>query len=403
MYSAVLCKEDFLEMKRTVKGYSKKLERYLEKCNKILLVYKRSCDTYEILPNIGSFSIALMNLLGEIEVFLEEEHEQTLQKKVLEFSFEVRHFLNICDLVDEHYVIYTEHGADGRFYMHLFCVNPAANLQNCLDKGNSAIFFSATMLPVTYYQKMFSTRTDDYTLYIESPFMREKLGLFIGYDVSSRYTRRNQQEFDKIAGYLKQMVESKSGNYMAFFPSYQMMQQVYESFVKLPGMQKIRCMLQESAMGEAQKEEFLAAFAERTEDTLLGFCVMGGVFSEGIDLTGSSLIGAAVVGTGIPQIGREREILKEYYDKNGENGFDYAYRIPGMNKVLQAAGRVIRTQKDIGIVLLLDERFLNREYQEMFPAEWQGYETCILNNASRKQGEFWARAALLDEEGESSI
>ncbi|MGI6095505.1 MAG: ATP-dependent DNA helicase [Lachnospiraceae bacterium] len=398
MYSAVLCKEDFLDMKRTVKGCSKKLERYLGQCNKILLEYKRSCDTYEILPNTGSFPIALMNLLGEMEVFLEGEHEPQLQKKVLEFSFAVRHFLNICDLVDENYVIYTEHGSEGRFYMHLFCVNPSANLQNCLDKGNSAVFFSATMLPVTYYQKLFSTRENDYTLYIESPFAKENLGLFIGYDVSSRYSRRGSQEYLRIAGYLQQMVQGKPGNYMAFFPSYQMMRDVYESFSNLSGAEQISCILQEPSMSEQEKEEFLSAFAEGTGQTLLGFCVMGGVFSEGIDLTGSSLIGAAVVGTGIPQIGREREILKDYYDRKGENGFDYAYRIPGMNKVLQAAGRVIRTQEDKGVVLLLDDRFLKQEYQEMFPQEWKEYETCILKNIPEKSEAFWMRSSRLDAE-----
>lgn len=151
-------------------------------------------------------------------------------------------------------------------------------------------------------------------------------------------------------------------------------------------------------MSEQEKEEFLSAFAEGTGQTLLGFCVMGGIFSEGIDLTGSSLIGAAVVGTGIPQIGREREILKDYYDRKGENGFDYAYRIPGMNKVLQAAGRVIRTQEDKGVVLLLDDRFLKQEYQEMFPQEWKEYETCTLKNIPEKSEAFWMRSSRLDAE-----
>ena len=142
-------------------------------------------------------------------------------------------------------------------------------------------------------------------------------------------------------------------------------------------------------MSEQEREEFLEQFQEEGEKTLTGFCVMGGIFSEGIDLAGKKLIGAAIVGTGLPQVGSEREILKEYYDRKGNMGFAYAYRYPGMNKVLQAAGRVIRTKTDRGVVLLLDERFLQRSYQELFPAEWQGYEVCTVSQVGEKIGRFW--------------
>ncbi len=125
------------------------------------------------------------------------------------------------------------------------------------------------------------------------------------------------------------------------------------------------------------------------EKSLLGFCVMGGIFSEGIDLKNDSLIGAVIVGTGLPQVCNEREILKQYFDGWGENGFDYAYRYPGMNKVLQAAGRVIRTATDFGIVVLLDERFLSTAYQRLFPREWRNYEIVNVDQISRKVERFW--------------
>ena len=194
-----------------------------------------------------------------------------------------------------------------------------------------------------------------------------------------------------MAEYIVQLLLGKRGNYLVFFPSYRMMEdicQVVEEKIE-NSKAKVRYVYQTPSMTEQEREDFLEQFQEDGEETLAGFCVMGGIFSEGIDLAGKKLIGAAVVGTGLPQIGSEREILKEYYDEKANMGFSYAYRYPGMNKVLQAAGRVIRTKTDRGIVLLLDERFLQRAYQELFPAEWQGYEVCTVAQVEEKIGQFW--------------
>lgn len=388
MYSARLCKEDFLELRRMVKDQSKKLDRLLGKCNKELLEYKKECESYEVLPNLGSFSISLMNLQGEMENFLEDDHKEEIRKAVLEFSFQVRHFLNMYDLLDENYVIYCERQQD-RFSVNLFCVNPASNLQNCLNKGNSTVFFSATLLPIAYYRSLFSTREDDYAMYARSPFAREKLCLMLGRDVSSKYTRRGYGEYRKIADYIRRIVRTKEGNYMIFFPSYRMMEDVYEIYEEEFSSDSCRCILQDTGMGEKEREAFLEEFASGKEGTLVGFCVMGGVFAEGIDLYGDRLIGAVIVGTGLPQVSNEREILKQFYDKRGMNGFDYAYRYPGMNKVLQSAGRVIRTDEDAGIVVLLDERFQQGEYRQLFPIEWEGYRICSLGGIEEEIQKFW--------------
>ena len=175
---------------------------------------------------------------------------------------------------------------------------------------------------------------------------------------------------------------------MVFFPSYKMMEEVYEIYQEEFSVNWIRCIEQTSAMNELEREEFLEEF-EKKEESLVAFCIMGGIFSEGIDLIGEKLIGAIMVGTGIPQIGNEREILRSYYEERGENGFDYAYRYTGMNKVLQAAGRVIRTSEDRGIILLLDERFQQREYRNLFPVEWSDRKGCTLNNVESLIQEFW--------------
>lgn len=391
MYSAVLCKEDFLETAKIVKEHSAKLYKILKKCNRMMLEYKRECDECTVMENIAGLSLQLMNLLGEMENFLEKEHEEKVQKAVLEFSFSVRHFLNMYDIADENYVIYSHYDDEQRFLVTLYCVNPKRNLQECLNKGRGAVFFSGTFLPLPYYRSLFSERRDDYAICASSPFLRENLKLLVACDVSSKYTRRSVSEYEKMAEYIYAMAAGKQGNYMVFFPSYRMLEDIYEIFrAKAEERQfKVSCILQSSNMTEKEREEFLEAFQENTTGTLIGFCVMGGIFSEGIDLTGERLIGAAIVGTGLPQVGCEREILKNYYDEKAQNGFAYAYRYPGMNKVLQAAGRVIRTKEDRGVVLLLDERFLQREYLELFPQEWQGYEKCTIKNAGQKIKAFW--------------
>ena len=146
-------------------------------------------------------------------------------------------------------------------------------------------------------------------------------------------------------------------------------------------------------MKEEEREAFLERFAVQPEGeqtkSLLGFCVLGGIFSEGIDLKREALIGAAVVGTGLPLVCHEREILRQYYEERNMDGFAYAYRYPGMNKVLQAAGRVIRTDEDRGVILLLDDRFLGSDYRRLFPLEWNGYQICRLPEAGKKIEEFW--------------
>lgn len=391
IFSAALYKEDFLAMKRIAKLFDKKLERLTDRCNKKLLEYKRECDGCRVMESISDFVLPLLGLMSELETCLETLRDEELRRQVLEFYFQVRSFLMIYELVDENYVIYAQHEEDGRFKIKLFCVNPAANIQECLDRGRSTVFFSATLLPVQYYKKLLSTREDDYAVYVDSPFCQEKRCLILCRDVSSRYTRRNETEYRKIAAYIHAAASAKAGNYMAFFPSYRLMEDVLSVYRSEFAGENVEILVQGTGMTEVQREEFLGKFQEKNDRSLVGFCVMGGIFSEGIDLAGEKLIGAVVIGTGIPQIGQERELLKEFYDKKGENGFDYAYRFPGMNKVLQSAGRVIRTREDVGVILLLDDRFCTREYEMLFPREWAERTTATLPAVSGILQSFWEK------------
>ena len=393
MYSAELCKEDFLAVKKLVKGEAPRFAKRLEACNKILLTMKKECENYKVLDNISHFGIQLMNVLSETDRYLEECVDKEVRETVLDFYFQVRSFLNIYDGLDENYVVYTEYQEDGRFVLKLFCVNPAANLQKCLDKGNSAVFFSATLLPIKYYKRLLSTEKDNYAVYIDSSFDTKKRLLMNGVDVSTRYTMRSREMYQRYAAYIFRVVKAKMGNYLIFFPSYRFMEDVYQEFTQLLASDKeeMELVIQQQHMDEEERENFLRAFEMGREKSLIGFGILGGIFSEGIDLTNEKLIGTLIIGTGLPQVCNEREILKSYFEQKGLSGFDYAYRYPGMNKVLQAAGRVIRTEDDRGVILLLDERFQREKGKEIFPKEWADCERCRLDIVEEKIRLFWEK------------
>lgn len=447
MYSAELRKEDFLELKKEVRIYDKKMGALLERCNRQLLTYKKECETYKVLESIDPFILAVNKLAAQMERFLEDHDDSPVRKAVLEFYFEISHFLLIYDKLDDKYVMYDEMQDDGSFLLKLFCVDPSGNLEECMMRARSSILFSATFLPIQYYKSLLGGEKDDYEVYAASVFSPKKRGLFIGSDITSKYTRRGPGEYFRAASYIKEITAQKKGNYLIFFPSHAFLKQVYEVYLEaFYEEEREICILQETRMGEKEREDFLRKFSRLEESSgeenfteenlaeeilteeilteknliieeelmgedliraaepvklediqnqsadsrsLLGFCVLGGIFSEGIDLKQDRLIGAVIVGTGLPQVCNEREIIRRYFDKQSENGFDYAYQYPGMNKVLQAAGRVIRTVDDIGIVALLDERFLQRSYQRMFPREWKDYQVTTCNHAAFHVGEFW--------------
>lgn len=387
MYSAALYKEDFLELRKQVKNLDGKLARRLGEVNKLFLELKRECENYQILVSVSHIVLKLMNLLTEMERFLEEPSDDELRENVLSLYFQVRSFVNIHDILDENYVIYSELEENGRFKVKLFCVNPAVNLQNYLDYGSGTVFFSATLLPIHYYKSLLSVEKDDYAIYAQSSFPQENMLLLQARDVSSRYTLRGTDMYRRYAKYIGKTARCKKGNYMVFFPSYKFMQEVYEQFAG--SEEGIDVILQAQNMGEHEREEFLREFDRDRENSLVGFCVMGGVFSEGIDLTADRLIGAVIVGTGLPQVCNDREILKEYFGARGMRGFDYAYLYPGINKVLQSAGRVIRTETDRGVILLLDERFSQRQYRDSFPREWANCQICNAFTVESYIEAFW--------------
>lgn len=387
MYSASVYKEDFLEVKRIIKGKSPRLERQLDRCNKLLLSMKRECGDWQLLEDVTGLTAGIMTAFSYMETFMEEFPEFPERETVLDFYFCLRDFLNVYEELDGHYRIYEENREDGSFLVRLFCVDPSRLLSRCMDQGASTILFSATLLPVRYYKTLLSGNQEDYAVYVNSPFPEENRLLMVAEDVSSRYTRRSPSEYRKVADYIRIVTQSRPGNYMVFFPSYQYMDEIEEILEEEP--LKADLLVQGQGMGEAEKTEFLEEFEKERSHSLAAFCVMGGVFSEGIDLKEERLIGVIVVGTGLPMVCVEQEVLKGYFDETEEKGFDFSYQYPGMNKVLQAAGRVIRTPGDRGVILLLDDRFLRRDHLELFPREWEHFQVVNRGNAARCLEDFW--------------
>ncbi len=386
MYSAVLVKEDFLLAKTEMAFYAP-AARALQACNRAMLKIKQEHEHFAVLESFDELYMSLMRLMGVLDTYV-SENNSSLPELTTELFFNVRHFIAMYDESDDHYRYYCDYREDNRFYVCIRCMDPSRQLEQRLSLCRSSVFFSATLLPIGYYKQQLSGGTEDYAVYAESPFDSDNRLVLVADDVSTRYTRRTDDEFRKIAGYITDFCAAKKGNYMVFFPSYRYMTAVADILFETPGL---RLLQQESSMSETAREEFLKAFSEEHDDTLLGLCVMGGIFSEGIDLTADRLIGAVVVGPGLPMVCNEREMFREYYAERCDAGFEYAYLYPGMNKVLQAAGRVIRTTDDVGAILLLDDRFMKSAYRDLFPREW---ENCIRVNRStlpRVLGDFWER------------
>lgn len=393
MYSAKLVKERFLDMKRLVKDTDHRLASALESCNRFLLSLKRECESVMTVESFDLFIAHLLRLGGRIEQFLDDHEHFDSSDELLEFYFEVRHFLNIYENMDaKDYVMYTEFEENGDFAANLMCANPAKRIAKCTDRARSSVFFSATLLPIEYYKMMLGGDRDDTAVYAKSVFDPAKRKLMVARDTTSKYTRRSDSEYDRMAQYILAVTSQKAGNYMAFFPSFAMLSRVHEIYMSRYHDPSQEVIVQQQSMTETEREEFLKRFDgpdQNDSGSLLGFCVLGGIFSEGIDLKNDALIGAVIIGTGLPMVCPQRELLKRCYDDMGLNGFDYAYRYPGMNKVMQAAGRVIRTEEDMGVVALLDERFLGRDYLRLFPREWEGYSTCRIDDINEILEEFW--------------
>ena len=409
IFSATVVKEELLAAKKLFPG-EQTILKHLEKANKILLELKRECEGTTVFSE-DTFPTVLYHTLSLLQEALSRYFDRVQNPeegaKKTEFYFKVRDFVTTYENLDEGFMTYASFTDEGEFFLKLFCIQPSGRLSERLERMRASVFFSATFLPIQYYKELLTGGTEDPAIYVDSPFDPASRRILLQTDVSTKYTRRNAEEYRKIAKSIVTVVAAKPGNYLAFFPSHKFLEDVKEALERMnPPLEVIA---QKRNMTEEERAAFLGKFTGEAGDSgsagdfetgteelenvgaksLLGLSVMGGLFSEGIDLRGDALIGVFVVGTGLPQVSPERELIKNYYDMLEKNGFDFAYRFPGFNKVMQAAGRLIRTTEDEGVILLMDERFRYRENRILFPKEWADAEPVTGETAVTKIREFW--------------
>ncbi len=407
MYSARLTRAQITAFRRCTKekwpALYKKLGRLAREWKKI----GDGLETYAVLTDIGRLGELVAQVDDEMAEILGKERQEEayrgeidreLRQTFLEFYFVIDHFRMIYAGMDEHYVACAR--AEGReVEVNLRCMDPREKLKECMDRGRASVLLSATMLPITYYKALLGGTGEDYEMYAHSVFDSRRRGLYLVRDLTSRYSCRTVENYGKIAECIGNVMSMRHGNYMVFFPSYSFLHEVEQCLRDRfggglcgPWLAGLSCTVlsQHPGMTEKEREDFLGSFHEVHDDrSLLGLCVLGGIFGEGIDLIRDALIGVFIIGTGIPQVGMERELIKDYFDRQGANGYDYAYRFPGMNKVQQAAGRVIRTGEDVGIVVLMDERFLSPASRRLFPREWENLQVTDSRNVPRLVERFW--------------
>lgn len=395
MYSATLTKSQFLKIAEKYNGNKYLTEPCVNVLNKFQDFYALAMsEKMELDGTVCGFYINNQlpdDLRDEFDEFMyackKLFNRDNEDDELHELYMETKKLLSVCDIFDKRFTMYIE-AVGEEVKLRLLCLDPSFMLDTCMKKGISTVLFSATLTPLEYFSDVLGCSKTS-TLSLSSPFDPANQCL-IGIDcVSTRFDDR-EKSAATIANIIRAATAGKSGNYIVYFPSYSYLTKVKDIFVeKFP---KINVTVQRKSMSESAKREFLDSFDAKKEGTLIGFCVLGGSFSEGIDLRGERLIGALIVGVGLPTISSELNIIKEYFDKTRENGYAYAYTYPGMNKVMQAAGRVIRSEDERGIVVLIDDRFASPEYKMIMPEYWKHIK--YIGNAKDLLGEitkFWKK------------
>jgi DNA excision repair protein ERCC-2 len=319
----------------------------------------------------------LIDILNKLLEDVENEIPQILKSKdmqremrlitIREYRRKINRFIGALMRFDTGYELFVNY-EDGKISAKVMCIDPYAMVNDRLGKGHGAVFFSATLTPLSYYKSVLGNDRGAITLEGVSPFAKEQLNVSIMDKVSTRFLQRDNTLLT-VTKIIAASISPKRGNYIIFTPSFAYANALYEVFKsKYP---KIKSILQTSHMSNEDRAKFLNEFEKQDDIYLVAFCVIGGIFAEGIDLTGERLIGVVVVGVGLPTPTVEREAIANYFDEKSDNGKQYAYIYPGINRVLQAAGRVIRTEDDRGIIVLIDDRLNDPIYKKALPDLWR--------------------------------
>ena len=391
MFSAQIDKESFLKLQRLVKGKLEGLYQCLTRINHWFLNLSRGAHRKAQEWSDSELSLELLTLLNQFvpiaKKWLRLNISTSYRETLLEHYFNILRFLHVAEALDSSYTIcYTK--KKDRVSVKLFCIDPSHQLAQVLKKGLATVFFSATLTPLHYFRFLFGCNLDTKSLILPSPFSRENFAVFRADHISTYYYQREKSKVSlcKLLGIFTQ---NKLGNYLIFFPSYAYLKMIHALYLKTAPDADV--IVQTSDMSELDRSMFLKRFKSENSRTLVGFAVLGGVFGEGIDLVGDRLCGAAVVGVGLPGVTLERELIRKYYENKEKQGFEFAYQFPGINRVLQAAGRVIRTEKDRGVVLLIDSRFVRSAYAKLLPNHWQPVRIFPTDQLHRFLKEFWQK------------
>ncbi len=368
MYSPEIVKEEYYEVYKMMKA-EKSLSKELYNINKKFIHIKKSVKEAEILAESPDDLInALRKFVVKAEKYFSQLKNEKAPDEFTDIYFKSTFFIKISEIADDNFCYYADLTGD-KTMIKLFLID-TSNVLKEIEKGALAsIFFSATLTPLKYFRYILGGDEQDYILKIKSPFEIENLNLMITSDISMKYTMRDSN-IEKACEYINTVITEKKGNYMIFFPSYYFMSKVYSAYESLYPNENI--ILQNQGINEEEQTCLINSFTN--ERNVVLFTVVGGIFSEGIDLPLENLIGAVIIGTGIPQISFERNIIKAFFDDKMNSGYDFAYKYPGFNKILQSAGRVIRTENDKGTVLLIDSRLCQFTYLKLFPDHWKHYK-----------------------------
>jgi DNA excision repair protein ERCC-2 len=389
MFSAQLGKQDLLAMRRRIKDDLPGLYRCLGRVNAWLAAKRRQCAeaggvlVENILPE--TLMERLKDFLWQAQKWLALNVQKDYREILLERFFEVARFLKIAEGFDASYTVIYKCVGD-ELTVRQYCIDPAALLDAAWKRCQSAVLFSATLSPAGYFKSILGCRKDTVALNLPSPFPSANLGVFLADRITTLY-RERENSCSEIAQVIVELIGQRTGHYMVFFPSYEYLRMVHAEF--LNGCPHVEVIVQAPEMTEHQRIAFIDRFNEHVSQTLVGFAVMGGIFGEGIDLQGEQLAGAVIVGVGLPGICIERDLIKAHFDRKNGNGFEFAYQYPGVNRVLQAAGRVIRSETDRGVILLVDRRYREKRYMNLLPPTWELSRFNKVNAFHEKVRSFW--------------
>ena len=373
MYSASLSYKQFLEARKSV-CHSKlhQLKLAMSKMNKMFKEYLvNPKDGNYILDEFYEYTYKTISSFITSMQDINKNENKEMSKELLEFYLEVNRFSRILEFYNDHFICYYEIHDDD-LILHVSCLDASSFLYSSLRRLRGSVLFSATLSPIEYYVDMLGGKKEDAQLILPSPFPVDNLKIIIAPKVSIRYKNRDAS-YQQVADYIKAFVKNKVGNYFVFLPSYEYL----TNLMPYIDMEDVDVYEQDRGMSDEDKEAFLTNFKPHPERTTLGFVIVGGAFGEGIDLVSDRLIGAVIVGIGMPKINFVSDQIMKYYDSKEQSGYNYAYLNPGMNKVMQALGRVIRSETDRGAVLLIDERYLTNDYRDLFKSEWRKYEVAF--------------------------